>query len=311
MADAVLLVVQKGDHSLGYYDFESGEELERVEVDPYPHEFTLSPDGRLAYQCHFGVALAEDEGPGGNTVSVVDVAARKRVGTLDCGTYRRPHGIACDAESQVYALSEGTSHLLVAHDPTSGRFDQAQPTGGRGSHILALTRDGRLAFSSNMVTGTVTALFPADPERPPVVFEVGERPEGSVLDADEARLYVCVRESHRLAVIDVERLEMLEPIPMPPGPVRICRGPEGLLVVPLYHDRSLALVDPAAPADRAVRAQVPLPDRPISAGYDAATGTALASTFGDRVCLVDTRAARLQRSIATRADPDPVVVVRS
>lgn len=45
----VMVVVQKGDHSLGYYDFETGRELGRVGVDPFPHEFTLSSDGRVAY----------------------------------------------------------------------------------------------------------------------------------------------------------------------------------------------------------------------------------------------------------------------
>jgi hypothetical protein len=30
----VVVVVQKGDHSLGYYDFHTGEELARVPVDP-------------------------------------------------------------------------------------------------------------------------------------------------------------------------------------------------------------------------------------------------------------------------------------
>lgn len=302
----VLLVVQKGDHSLGYYDFAGGAELHRVPLEPYPHEFTLSPDGRYAYQCHFGVALAEDEGPGGNTVSIVDVAARRRTGGLDCGEYRRPHGIACDASGALYVLSEGTSHLLTAPDPAAGHFERAQPTGGKGSHILSVTQDGQVAFSSNMFSGTVTALFPQDPERPPVPFPVGERAEGSVLDPQDERLYVVVRESHHIAVIDVKRLKLLEPIPTPPGPVRICWGPDGLLVVPLYHERALALVDPAG----GVRTVVPLPDRPISAGYHAESGTALASTFGDRVCCVDVRAGKLARSIATRSDPDPVAVVR-
>ena len=32
----VVVVVQKGDHSLGYYDFHTGEELARVPVDPFP-----------------------------------------------------------------------------------------------------------------------------------------------------------------------------------------------------------------------------------------------------------------------------------
>ncbi len=38
----ILVVVQKGDHSLGYYDLERGEELHRIPLDPYPHEFVLN-----------------------------------------------------------------------------------------------------------------------------------------------------------------------------------------------------------------------------------------------------------------------------
>jgi len=34
-----LLVVHKGDHSLGYCDLNSGDELARVALDPFPHEF--------------------------------------------------------------------------------------------------------------------------------------------------------------------------------------------------------------------------------------------------------------------------------
>src|SRR5512143_1867948 len=83
----VILVVQKSDHSLGYYDFETGRELGRVPVDPFPHEFTLSADRRTAYLASFGVALAEHPGPGGNTVAIVDVPGRKRIGTVQCGKY--------------------------------------------------------------------------------------------------------------------------------------------------------------------------------------------------------------------------------
>lgn len=305
MARETILVVQKGDHSLGYYDLESGEAVGRVPLDPYPHEFALSHDRRYAYLCHFGVALAEDEGPGGHTVSVVDVPARQRVGTVDCGEYRRPHGIDLDAAGTLYVLSEGTSHLMTIRDSLRGRVDRAQPTGGKGSHIVSVTRDGALAFSSNLFSSSVTAVFPQDPERDPVSLPVGERPEGSVLDEGEERLYVAVRESGQVAVIDVHNLKLLEPIPHPPGPVRVCRGPDGLLLVVLYHERALALTDPA----RGVQAVIELPERPVSVGYHAASRTAMAGTCGDRLCLVDTQARKLTRTIATRADPEPMQVV--
>ena len=300
-----LIVVQKGDHSLGYYDLESGEELARVPLDPYPHEFVLSPGNRHAFICHFGVALAEDEGPGGNTVSIVDLGSRSLGGALDCGNFRRPHGIDLDGAGTLYVLSEGASRLLTARDPHGGGFGQDQPTGGRGSHIVSVTPDGQVAFCSNMFSGTVTAVFPQDPERPPLEFPVGERAEGSVMDREGERCFIVVRESGLIAVIDARTLKMADSLSIPGGPVRICHGPPGMLLVPLYHDRSLALMDPAG----AVLAVVPLPERPISVGYHENGRLALCSTFGDQVCLVDVDQRRLARTIPTRKDPDPVAVI--
>ena len=302
----VLVVVQKNDHSLGYYDLESGAEVARVPVDPYPHEFVLSADRRFAFSCHFGVALAEDEGPGGNSVSIVDIPARKRTGTLDCGPWRRPHGIDLDAEGRLYVLSEAKGELLIADDPHSGVFSRHQTTAGDGSHIVTVTRDGRMAFASNMRSNTVTAIFTDDPERPPVAFAVGERPEGSVLDLEERRLYVTCREDAEIAVIDVDALEPLAPIRTRPGPVRICRDAGGRLLVAHYHDRGLAVIDPDAPEDQAFFG---LPDKPVSVAFDEAAGAALLSTLGDEICVVPLGLGRVDKRIPTRPGPDPIAVV--
>lgn len=304
-AREVIVVVQKGDHSLGYYDFEMGGELDRVPIDPYPHEFAISPDGRFAYMAHFGVALAEHEGAGGNTVSTVDIQGRRRVGTIDCGAYRRPHDVAFDAKGGLYVLSEGTSRLLVIRDPWSGRIDHAIPTGGAGSHIVSVTRDGALAFCSNMESNTVTAVFPRDPDRPGVVLPVGKHPEGSVFDEDEQRLFVVNRESAEISVIDVKRLAVLGSFRTPPGPVRICRDPRAGLLVALYHGRGLAIINPDNVSRQRV---VALPDKAISVGFHAATQTALLSTHAHSICLVDTVAGKFTRFVPTRSDPDPMVV---
>jgi YVTN family beta-propeller protein len=301
----VMVVVQKGDHSLGYYDFETGRELGRVAVDPFPHEFTLSADKRTAYLAGFGVALAEHAGDGGHTVSIVDVPGRRRVGTVECGAYRRPHDVALDGRGTLYVLCEGSSRLLVVRDPASGRFDHALPTLGHGSHMVTVLRDGSVAFSSNMESGTVTALFPDAPDRPGVVLPVGKHAEGSVLDAEERHLYVMNRESAEITIIDVQQLRVLRSVPTPPGPVRVCRDGERLLVA-LYHGCGLLMVDLNDPARQQV---VPLPAKAISVGYHAPSRTALLSCHDQRVYLVDTVAGAVVRSIATRSDPDPMAVV--
>ncbi len=300
-----ILVVQKSDHSLGYYDFETGRELARVPVDPFPHEFTLSADRRTAYLASFGVALAEHPGEGGNSVAIVDIPSRRRTGTVRCGDYRRPHDVALDGRGRLYVLCEGSSRLLVVRDPRSGRFDHALATLGHGSHMVTVLRDGSVAFSSNMESGTVTALFPDDPERPGVILKVGDHPEGSVLDADERRLYVVNRESAEIAVIDVNALRVVGSISTPPGPVRVCRDGHRLLVA-LYHGCGLLLVDLN---DLKKQQVIPLPAKAISVGYHPPTKTALLSTHDQRVYLVDTVSGNVVRSFQARRDPDPVAVV--
>lgn len=301
----VILVVQKSDHSLGYYDFASLEELARVPVDPFPHEFTLSSDGRTAFLAHFGVALAEHPGAGGNTISIVDVPGRTRAGTVQCGEYRRPHDVTLDAQGTLYACSEAAGYLLVARNPRSGRLDHAIPTGGRGSHMVAVVRDGSVAFCGNMESGTVSALFPNEPDRPAVVLPAGSHAEGLALDAEERRLYVMNRESAEITIIDVKRLAVVGTVQTPPGPVRVHRDGERLLVA-LYHGCGLLMVDLNDPAKQRT---VALPAKAISVGYHAASRTALLSCHDQRVYLVDTDSCRVIRSLAARSDPDPVAVV--
>jgi len=212
----------------------------------------------------------------------------------------------CDAAGRAYVASEASSHLLVFSDPASGRPDRAIPTRGHGSHMVSVLRDGSRAFTSNMESNDVSALFPGEPDRPAVVLAAGRRCEGSVFDADEARLFVVNRESAEITVIDSRRLAVLETVRTPPGPVRICRDPRGFLLVALYQGQGLLIVDEN---DYAKQRVVPLPDKAISVGYDAASRTAMLSTHAHAVCLVDVDAGRLLRSIPTRLDPDPVRVV--
>lgn len=301
-----IAVGQKNDHSLGVFSVADGSETARIALAPYPHEMALSPDRSFAYLAHFGVALAEDEGPGGASVSVVDLAEARLAASLSCFDWRRPHGIATDASGGLYVLSEATGRLLYSPAPLEQPLAPLGETGAAGSHIVTVTGDGRLAACSNMVSDDVSLLDCRDPERPVVRVPTGKRPEGSVFDVEESLLYVACRESAEIAVIDVAAGKALAPIATPPGPVRLCRGREGSLLVPLYHARALAVV---APRDCRVTAEIALPDQPVSVGYDAELDWAFCGTLGDQVVCVDLAAGKVARRIDTRAGPDPVVTI--
>lgn len=308
MSDArtpTLVVVQKDDHSLGLYAYPDGAERGRVALPPYPHEFAVDSAGRYSYQCHFGVKLAEDDGPGGDRVSVVDLASGVHVRSIDCSPWRRPHGIAFDGRGRLYVLSEGASRLLVIPDPLTGAIARDLPTGGRGSHIVSVDRAGERAWCSNMFSGSVSRIDLVG-ETPPLAIAVGERPEGSAFDATEERLAVVNRESATISVIETGTARVATEIATPPGPVRIVRRDGNRFAVACYHDRSIIGVD----LDRGtVGARVPLPAQPVSIALDPATGWALAGMLPSGVAVVDLDAQRVVRTIGTRAGPDPMAVV--
>src|SRR5712692_4853079 len=90
-----LLVLQKAASSLAFYT-PAGEKLGVAPVGRHPHEMVLSPDGRYLYCTDNGTMRIEQPGTGGNTVSIVDLRSRKKIGEISLGEYRRPHGIDID-----------------------------------------------------------------------------------------------------------------------------------------------------------------------------------------------------------------------
>jgi YVTN family beta-propeller protein len=171
--------------------------------------------------------------------------------------------------------------------------------------MVLAKRDGSVAFCGNMGSGTVSALFPNEPDRAAVLLPAGSHAEGLALDAEERRLYVMNRESAEITVVDVARLAVEGTIKTPPGPVRVCRDEERLLVA-LYHGCGLLVVDLKEPVMQQV---VPLPAKAISVGYHPPSGMALLSCHDQRVYLVDVEAGKVARSFAARLDPDPAAVV--
>ena len=78
------------------------------------------------------------------------------------------------------------------------------------------------------------------------------------------------------------------------------------LLVALYHDRGLAVIDPAKPGEQHYAA---LPDKPVSVSFHGESGEVLLSTLADEVCVVPLGLGKLDRRIATRGGPDPTAVV--
>src|SRR5688572_32608846 len=60
-----------------------------LKIGEHPHEIVVAPDNRTAYVSDNGILRMQYAGEGGNTISIVDLKDRKKIGVIDLGNYRR------------------------------------------------------------------------------------------------------------------------------------------------------------------------------------------------------------------------------
>ncbi len=145
-----------------------------VPVGQGPHEVAISTDGRWAVVTNYGL-----QGAAGSTLSVIDLAAEAPsvVRTIDLGIYQRPHGAAFVRSGTKLLVTSETSQRLLLIDFVSGRIDTAMATNARGSHMVTVQRDGRRAWTSNILDGTVTE-YDVDARTTKRTFAVAPNVEG-------------------------------------------------------------------------------------------------------------------------------------
>jgi YVTN family beta-propeller protein len=228
MAYGELLVLHKGHSSLGFYS-DDGKWISSVPVGEHPHEIAFSPDGRYAYTTDNGTMRIEQTGTGGNTISIIELKERRKVGEISTGEFRRPHGIDLIRSTGQLLVSTELPDQLLLLDPVKRQIVRTWPTGGKTAHMVVATPDGRYAFISNSTSANVSALDLGTGKVK--LIPTGARPEGSVMSKDGKRVYVCNRDAAHVSVIDTAALAVIQTIKTSPGPVRTALTPDQRYVV--------------------------------------------------------------------------------
>jgi len=236
--EVALVVVEKKASQVGFYT-SAGERVTGVAVGETPHEMALGPDGRLLYVSDNGVLWMDYKGPGGNTISIVDLEKRQRVGVIPTGKYRRPHGMSIDPKKRWMIVTSENPDSLFLVDLDSRSVVEAYDNGGLAPHMVMLSPDGQWAFASNTNSDNIGAVRIGRDEHE-LISGCG-RPQGGVLSHDGARYYVTCAKSGSVQVIDVAERKAVGEFKTGLGVNRIALTPDGkTLVYSIGGDRSEA-----------------------------------------------------------------------
>jgi YVTN family beta-propeller protein len=191
-----LLVLNKTANSLAIVDPATKQVVARIDTGEGPHEVAASDDGKRAFVTNYGAKTP------GNSLSVIDLVAQKEIHRVDLGPLGRPHGILF-ADGKVYFTVE-LNKLIARYDPDTNKVDWLLGIGQNRTHMLVRTKYLNEIFTSNVDSGTVTAIEKSsDPSGwKETDIAVGKGPEGIDISPDDKEVWAANSGDGTVSVID-------------------------------------------------------------------------------------------------------------
>lgn len=191
-----LLVLNKTANSLAIVDPATKQVLARIDTGEGPHEVAASDDGKLAFVTNYGAKTP------GNSLSVIDLVAQKEIHRVDLGPLGRPHGILF-ADGKVSFTVE-LNKLIARYDPDTNKVDWLLGIGQNRTHMLVRTKFLNEIFTSNVDSGTVTAIEKSsDPSGwKETNIAVGKGPEGIDISPDDKEVWAANSGDGTVSVIE-------------------------------------------------------------------------------------------------------------
>jgi YVTN family beta-propeller protein len=217
---ASLLVLSKSEHTVSIVDPATLQVLARIPSGPDPHEIIASDDGKLAYISNYG-------GPDStlNTISVVDLQARKALPAIDLGAMHSAHGLDF-AGGKLYFTAE-TNKVIGRYDPATQRIDWVLGTGEDRTHMILVASGLNRMFTSNVNSATISIIEQVSPPSggftppggPRLMWEVtnvpaGQGCEGFDVSPDGKELWAANARDATVTIIDVASKKAVQTLPI-------------------------------------------------------------------------------------------------
>ena len=186
------------DHTVTILDAATGRSLATLPTGKGPHEVTVSHDGKWALVSNYGI-----RGEPGNSIAVIDVARRAVVRTISLAEHRRPHGMSFLPGDTLFVVTCETDRAILVVDFRDDRIQRVVPSGGRGSHMLSVSSNGRRMVVANIADGTISVIDPTV-QRDPKIITVARQPEGIAIAPDGRSAWVGSNQDSVVLVVSLD-----------------------------------------------------------------------------------------------------------
>ena len=239
-----VLVANKGDKTLGIIDPAAGKQIATIAEDGVTgHEVVASPDGKRAFVPIYGNSGVGKPGTDGQLIRVMDLAARKIIGTVDLGRGLRPHCAVMGPKNGLLYVTTELDDSITIIDPGTLKIVGTVPTGQKESHMLAITRDGKRGYTANVGPGTVSVLD-LDSKKVLKIIPICGNTQRIAISVDDQFVFTADQEKPRIAVIETKTDTVKSWIDLPGIAYGTAPTPDGkYLLAALIKDNMVAVID--------------------------------------------------------------------
>jgi YVTN family beta-propeller protein len=209
-----LLVLNKADDTLMVFDTPSNSLLATIKVGHEPHEVAVTPNGRKAYVSNVG----------DHSLSVVDLTRNVVTKTVRPERVDKPHGLAITPDGHWLLLTSEGSHRVYLLSVARDSVERVITTTQSGTHMIALSSDGRRAWLANRESDTLTE-YEVSSLKLLRTLKVGPGPEGIAASPNGRWVVTALQNAGQVAVVDAGRGQVATRLPAGQVPIRVAFPP--------------------------------------------------------------------------------------
>jgi len=294
-----VLVANQQSASVSLIDLEH-DTARVIAVGAGPHEAVIAPSGRTAVVTIYGVG-----GAPGNELAVITLPKGVVTKTISLGQYTRPHGAMFlpGDETRVAVTSETTQNVVLVN-LVEGKVEQAIGTTAGGSHMVAITADGKRAFTSNIAGGSVSEIDLAGKSLARVI-PVAPRVEGIAVTPDGSAVWAGSNTNGTVSIIETKTGTIAQTLGGFTLPYRLAMSADGKTAI--ICDPQADKIHVADVAQRKVIWTLDNLGSPRGVNIAPDGRTAFVTLAADETMgVVDLEARKLTRKIKVEKSPDGV-----